>query len=47
MSWRRRWGEESEEEALLSLALEVEVNMQIRARLLQRTLGGGGNRGLL
>ena len=32
---------------LLTYPLEVELYMQIRAKLLQRTLGGGGNRGLL
>jgi hypothetical protein len=32
---------------LLTWPIEMTLDMQIRAKLLQRTLGGGGNRGLL
>ena len=32
---------------LLWCVIEIALDMQIRAKLLQRTLGGGGNRGLL
>ena len=32
---------------LLWCVIEITLDMQIRAKLLQRTLGGGGNRGLL
>ena len=32
---------------VLGCAIEMKLHMQIRAKLLQRTLEGGGNRGLL
>ena len=32
---------------VLWCVIETTLDMQIRAKLLQRTLGGGGNRGLL
>ena len=34
-------------EEVLTWPIEMKLDMQIRAKLLQRTLGGGGNRGLL
>ena len=32
---------------VLTWPIEMKLDIQIRAKLLQRTLGGGGNRGLL
>ena len=40
-------GERPPTHRLLTYPLEVKLHMQIPAKLLQRTLGGGGNRGLL